>query len=135
MTTLRIFAIAAVVILLLMLLLAGSFYYITELELTPVVTEKSPDGEAELTVFQVGEPTWPFGPTDCRFDLHVGSKRVIKYPFSIHNDGVPAFESNFSITWLEDRVEILVSAEEQYDVTYFLFFDGTVDVQRMDQNS
>jgi len=134
MTALKIFAIAAVVILLLMLLLAGSFYYKTELELKPVAVGISPDGEWELTIFQVGDPAWPFGPTDCRFDLRVGGKRVIKYPFSIHNDGVSASENNFSVTWQKDNVQVLVSAEEQYDVIYRLSFDGTVDVQKMDQN-
>lgn len=126
MTTLKIFAIAAVVILLMMLLLAGSFYYKTELELKPVTTRVSPDEAAELTIYQVGEPAWPFGPTDCRFDLAVEGNRVIQYPFSIHNDGVSASENHFAITWQEDHVQVLVSAEEQPDEVCILYFDGMV---------
>lgn len=112
------------VILLPPLLLAGLFYYKTEMELTLVVTEASPGGEAKLTVFQVGEPAWPFGPTDCRFDLTVENTRVVKYPFSIHEDGAPASAGNFTVTWKQDHVEILVTASEQYAQTYILYFNG-----------
>lgn len=128
----KLFAIIAAILGLLAMLLLGSVYYITEMELKPVVTEISPDGEAELTIFQVGEPAWPFGPTDCRFDLHVGGKRVVKYPFSIHADGTPASANNFTITWKQEHVEILVRAEEQYAQTYILYFDGNVGVHQED---
>lgn len=122
----RLIIMVAVVVLLPFLLLAGSFYYKTEMELTPVVTEASANGEAELTVYMIGEPAWPFGPTDCRFDLYVDNKRVVKYPFSIHNDGVSASANNFTVTWKNDHVEILATAEEQFPVTYILYFDGNV---------
>lgn len=122
----------AAVILLPFLLLAGIFYYKTEMELSAVVTEISPDGEAELTVYMVGEPAWPFGPTDCRFDLLVDNTRVVKYPFSIHNDGVSASVNNFAVTWKNDHVEVLVRAEEQFAVTYILYFDGNVGAHQED---
>ena len=127
MTNIKLFTLTATILILLMLLLAGSFYYKTEMELTPVITAVSPNGEAEMTIYQVGEPAWPFGPTDCRFDLRYGNKRVIKYSFSIHNDGAPAFENNFTISWHDDHVQVMVSAEEQFDVNYYLFYDGTVE--------
>lgn len=133
MSILRIFALIAAILVLLMMLLAGSVYYVTEMELTPVVTEVSPNGKAELTICQVGEPAWPFGPTDCRFDLYVDNKRVVKYPFSIHNDGVPASENNFCITWYEDYVQILVSAEEQLDEVCSIYFDGMVGWMQKDK--
>lgn len=129
----RLITMIAVVVLLPFLLLAGSFYYKTEMELNPVVTEVSPHGKAELTICQVGEPAWPFGPTDCRFDLYVDNKRVVKYPFSIHNDGVPASENNFCITWYEDHVQILVSAEEQFDEVCSIYFDGMVGWMQKDK--
>ena len=133
MISIRIFTIIAAIFILLLLLLGGSFYYKTELELKPVVQEVSPDGRAELTVSMVGEPAWPFGPTDCRFELYVEGKRVVKHGFSIHNDGVSATESNFSITWHKDHVEILVTAEEQPDELCIIYYDATVGWQRKDK--
>lgn len=132
MISIRIFTIIAAIFILLLLLLGGSFYYKTELELKPVVQEVSPDGRAELTVSMVGEPAWPFGPTDCRFELYVEGKRVVKHGFSIHNDGVSATENNFSVTWHKDHVEILATAEEQYAVTYILYFDGNTGAHQED---
>lgn len=132
MKTIRFLSLTAAVIFLLLLLLLGGFYYKTQLELTPVVKEISPEEEAELTIYMVGEPAWPFGPTDCRFDLEVAGKRVVKYGFSIHEDGAPASAGNFSVTWKQDYVEILVRASEQYAQTYILCFDGTVGVRQED---
>ena len=132
MQSVKIFALAAAVILLFLLLWTGAFYYKTELEPTPVITEVSPNGEAELTIYQIGEPAWPFGPTDCRFVLQIAGARVIKYGFSIHDDGAPATEGNFRITWKQDHVEILVRASEQYAHTYMLYFDGNTAVCQED---
>ena len=132
MKTISILSLTAAVIFLLLLLLMGSFYYKTQLELTPVVTDVSDYGEAELTIYMVGEPAWPFGPTDCRFVLYVAGERVVKYDFSIHEDGTPASAGNFSVTWKQDYVEILVRASEQYAQTYILCFDGTVGVRQED---
>ena len=133
MISIRIFTIIAAIFILLLLLLGGSFYYKAELELKPVVQEVSPDGRAELTVSMVGEPAWPFGPTDCRFELYVEGKRVVKHGFSIHNDGVSATENNFSVTWHKDHVEILVTAEEQPDELCIIYYDATVGWQRKDK--
>lgn len=126
MKTIKIFTVAGMVLLMLFLLLAGSAYYKMEMELTPVVTDISPIGNEKLTIYMVGEPTWPFGPTDCQFDLYVGDKRVVKHSFSIHDDGATASKGNFAITWQEDYVEILVSAGEQADEICTIYFDGVV---------
>lgn len=75
----------------------------------------------------IGEPDWPFGSTHCRFDLFKDDKRIIKYPFSIHNDGANAHEDNFDIIWNEDNVTVIVSGSEQNDIEYVLNFDGTTE--------
>ena len=133
MISIRIFTIVAAIFILLFLLLGGSFYYKTELEVTPIVRSVSPDGKAELTISMVGEPAWPFGPTDCRFELYVEGKRVAKSGFSIHNDGAIASENNFRVTWHKDHVDILVTAEEQPDELCTICFDGTVGWQIKDK--
>lgn len=133
MISIRIFTIIIAIFILLFLLLGGSFYYKTELKPTPIVRSISPDGNAELTISMVGEPDWPFGATHCRFDLHDGSKRIVKEPFSIHDDGTAASENNFAITWQEDRVEILVTASEQPDELCTIYFDGMVGWMKKDK--
>lgn len=75
----------------------------------------------------IGEPDWPFSSTHCRFDLFKDDKRIIKYPFSIHNDGANAHEDNFDIIWNEDNVTVIVSGSEQNDIEYVLNFDGTTE--------
>lgn len=133
MMNIRLLTAIAAIFLLLFLLLSGSFYYQTEMKPTLVLQAVSPDGKAELTVSMVGEPAWPFGPTDCRLELYVEGKRVVKHGFSIHNDGVSATENNFSVTWHKDHVEILVTAEEQPDELCIIYYDGTVGWQRKDK--
>ena len=116
-----------------LLLLIGSVKYRVDYAKTQVVTSVSDDGQHSLTVYMIGESDWPFGATHCRFDLYDGAKRIVKEPFSIHNDGVSASGNNFAITWNQDRVEILVTAEEQYDEVCTIYFDGMVGWMRVVQ--
>lgn len=112
------------------LLLVGAIIagivYRTDYAKTELVVSGSEDGHYRLTVFMIGEPDWPFGATHCRFDLARDGKRIVKCPFSIHNDGAAAHEDNFQITWNPDNVTITVSGSEQGDTNYVLNFDGTV---------
>ena len=123
----------AVFLILLFLLLIGSFHYRVNYAKTEVITSVSDDGKHTLTVYMIGEPDWPFGSTHCRFDLRNGNKRIVKEPFSIHDDGVAASENNFAITWREDRVEILVTASEQPDELCTIYFDGMVGWMKKDK--
>ena len=115
------------------LLLIGGFQYRVNYAKTEVVTSVSDDGQHSLTVYMIGEPDWPFGATYCRFDLRDGSKRIVKHPFSIHNDGVKADANNFVVTWHEDHAEVLVSAEEQPDEVYALYYNGAVECHKKDK--
>ena len=123
----------AVFLILLFLLLIGSFHYRVNYAKTEVITSVSDDGKHTLTVYMIGEPDWPFGSTHCRFDLRNGNKRIVKEPFSIHDDGVAASDNNFAITWQEDRVEILVTASEQPDEMCIIYFDGMVGWMKKDK--
>lgn len=114
------------------LLLICSFQYRVNYAKTEVVTSVSDDGEHSLTVYMIGEPDWPFGATHCGFELRDGSKRIVKEPFSIHDDGAVASENNFTITWHEDHAEILVTASEQPDEICTIYFDGMVGWMQKD---
>lgn len=108
------------------LLLIGGIQYRVSFAKTEIITSAANNEPYTLTIYQIGEPDWPFGPTHCRFDLRNGSKRIIKHPFSIRNDGCSAHASNFTIVWSADSAAITVSGEEQPDQTYILCYDGTV---------
>lgn len=99
--------------------------YQTRFAKTEVETVSSPGGQYQLEIDEVGEPVWPFGPTRCRFVLREGRRSVTKYDFQIYNDGCRAQEENFAAVWTDDGVTILVTAEEQPDISYFLHFDGS----------
>ena len=45
----------------------------------------------------------------------------------IRDDGAVAHDSNFSVTWNENHVKIMVSGSEKNDQEYVLNFDGTVE--------
>jgi len=120
--------VGALPVVLMLILLAGVLWR-TSFAKTEILTSSPKSGDYSLTVYMIGEPDWPFGPTHCRFDLFRNDKRLVKYPFSIRDDGVPAHESNLKITWSTDHVMIIVSGSEQSDAVYVLNFDGTVAQQ------
>lgn len=114
-------------IVLLFLFVIACLLYRTDYAKTEILTSASTDGQYSLTVYQIGEPDWPFGPTHCRFDLKNDSKRIVKYPFSIRNDGVSVSMNNFTAVWNSDSVTVRVIGEEQPEDTYILYFDGTIE--------
>lgn len=52
----------------LVLILMAGIMWRTSFAKTEILTSASEDGTASLTVYMIGEPDWPFGPTHCRFD-------------------------------------------------------------------
>lgn len=56
-------------------------------------------------------------------------KTVTKYKFYIADDGANARESNFEVSWQDERVTVIVRGSEQGAVQYDLFFDGTVETE------
>jgi len=119
--------IAVLLPLILALILIAGIMWRTSYAKTEILTSSSEDDNFNLTIYMVGEPDWPFGPTHCRFDLFSNDKMLVKYPFSIRDDGTVASEGNFEIVWNTDNVKIIVSGSEQSDVEYVLNFDGTVE--------
>ena len=109
-----------------LILISGILWHTTPAP-TEILTSSSQDGNYSLTVYMIGEPEWPFGPTHCRCDLLHNDKKLIEHPFSILNDGAIAHESNFAITWNADSVLLIVSGSEQSDAAYLLNFDGTIE--------
>lgn len=105
----------------------GGFIYQTEFKQNEVNTYFSDDGTYSLTIYQIGDPDWPFGKTDCRFVLYGSGGTISTKDFSVYNDGGNVFDDNFNVQWHEDNVSITVNGEEQSDRTYILYFNGETE--------
>ena len=82
-----------------------------------IATYNSPDGEYSLVFEQVGDPAWPFGPTDVGLSLKDGNgKRIEQIDTQINDDGANAGEHNVaSVTWNDDEVVVVLRASEMKD--------------------
>ena len=112
-------------------LLTGCFYYETSYKKTIRDTTVSPDGVYELTLIEIGEPVWPFGPASGRLVLNEGDTTISQTDFELRNDGCSIGSNDWTVTWNEDRVEVILSGEEQFDEQLLLYFDGTTQRQTL----
>lgn len=82
-----------------------------------IAAYRSPNGEYTLVFEQMGDPTWPFGPTDVRLTLknHDG-KTIGRVSAQLSADGANAGEGNIaSISWNDDAVIVVLRASEMKD--------------------
>ncbi len=94
--------------------------------------QQSIDGAYELKFQSVGAPEWPYGPISGRLVLKKGRSIISKTSFEIFNDGTYFTEDDWSVTWYDDYVEVILSGEEQYDERIILYFDGQVEREELD---
>lgn len=78
----------------------------------------SPDGEYSLVFEQMGDPQWPFGPTDVRLTLkNCDGKIIERVTTQLSDDGANAGEHNIvSIIWNDDAVVVVLRASEMEDM-------------------
>lgn len=119
--------ILSLIFMILLIILFVGFRYRTTYAKTEIMTETLEDSQYTLKINMIGEPEWPFGATHCRLELFKDSKRIIKCPIDIYDDGAIVHEDNFDIKWHEDNVTVTVSGSEQDENRYILSFDGTVE--------
>ena len=93
---------------------SGAFNFMLPNE---IATYHSPDGEYSLVFEQMGDPGWPFGPTDVRLTLKNHDSKIIKrISTQVFNDGGNASEHNIaSISWNDDAVIVVLRASEMKD--------------------
>ena len=93
---------------------SGAFNFLLPNE---IATYNSPDGEYSLVFEQMGDPGWPFGPTDVRLTLKNHDGKIIeRVSTQVFNDGANASEYNIaSISWNDDAVIIVLRASEMKD--------------------
>ena len=115
-------------------LLVGGLTYVTRYKITDIDASASPNGEYELLFQNVGEPDWPFGYSHARFVLKQGDKTITKYRFDVANDGGTLWADNWDVSWEADCARVIISGEEQPDILYTLYFDGTVRGNSLDEH-
>ena len=93
---------------------SGAFNFMLPEE---IATHNSPDGEYSLVFEQMGDPEWPFGPTDVRLTLKNRDGKIIeRVSTQLFDDGANASEHNIaSISWNYDAVIIVLRASEMKD--------------------
>lgn len=66
---------------------------------------------------QMGDPAWPFGPTDVRLTLKNNNGKIIEcVSTQLNDDGTNASEKNIaSISWNSDAVVVVLRASEMKD--------------------
>ena len=79
-----------------------------------IATYNSPDGEHSLVFEQMGDPAWPFGPTDVRLTLKDHNGKITeRVSTQVFNDGGCASEWNIkSISWNHDAVVVILQSAE-----------------------
>ena len=117
-TILIILSVALVVIigacLFIVALWSGAFNFLQPKE---IATYSSPDGKYSLVFEQMGDPHWPFGPTDVRLTLKNHKGKIIeRVSTQLSDDGSNASEHNIaSISWSDDAVIVVLRASEMKD--------------------
>ena len=93
----------------------GAFNFLLPKE---IAAFSSPDGEYSLIFEQMGDPQWPFGPTDVRLTLkHRGGRTIKRVSTQLRDDGANAGEGNIlSISWNDDAVVVILRASEMEDM-------------------
>lgn len=82
-----------------------------------IATYNSPDEEYSLVFEQMGDPQWPFGPTDVRLTLKNHDGKIIeRVSTQLSDDGANASEHNIaSISWNDDALIVVLRASEMKD--------------------
>lgn len=94
-----------------------SFMRPEEIGAKEIATYNSPDGEYSLVFEQIGDPQWPFGPTDVRLTLKNHDGVILeRVSAQLSADGANAGEGNIaSISWNDDAVIVVLRASEMKD--------------------
>ena len=102
----------------------GTFNFMLPKE---IATYSSPDGEYSLVFEQMGDPAWPFGPTDVRLTLKNNNGKIIdRVSTQINDDGTNASKNNIaSISWNDDEVVVVLRASEMNDKEVVIEYKGS----------
>lgn len=129
--TIKIVAITLGVLALIVFIPFVCLRYTTRYKEKLVDKTSSPDKQYILSMYSVGEPYWPFGGAPGRLILEMANSKVARAEFEIANDGARFDEDSWDVTWCSDRVEVVLSGNEQYDELVTMYFDGGAERKRL----
>ena len=115
---------ASLFLFLLLILIAG-IIYTTQYKIGQI--DSASYGDYEVLFQSIGEPGWPFGPSDGRLVLKHGNNIVDKCDIRVYNDGKFLQEENWNVDWEDHYVQITLFGEEQDDAEYRLYFENVSD--------
>ena len=95
------------------LLIIGNFIYTIEFKQTNIETIISEKYNYAVEFKSIGEPAWPFGPQKVKVNVYKNNKKIKTYNRKIFNDGAQCNKENFMVIWLNDRMKIVLSGDEQ----------------------
>ena len=95
----------------------------------PVTVFVSDDGSKIITVYQLGDPDFPYGNTLCRLILSVNEQTYGSFDIAVRNDGVSVRADNFRVSWEGSYASVTVSGDEQEDETIRFGYDGRIQTE------
>lgn len=105
----------------------GGLLYIKCFKSANVDIAQSVNGTYEALLQATSTPAWSFGSQTGKLILKKDETIISKTDFEIANDGKSMSEKNWIVSWYDDRVEIILVGEEQYDELVTLYYDGQVE--------
>ena len=100
---------------LVILLIIVNFIYTIEFKQTKIETINNDNNNYKVVFKSIGEPSWPFGPQKVKVIIYKNNKKIKTYNKKIFNDGAQCNKENFMVIWLNDRMKIVLSGDEQND--------------------
>ena len=78
----------------------------------------------------MGDPAWPFGPTDVRLTLKNNNGKIIeRVSTQLNDDGTNASENNIaSISWKSDEVVVVLRASEMKDKEVSIAYNSRINL-------
>ena len=109
-----------VIILVSIISFVAIFIYEDQFKKREIYRENSPNSEYEFILYQVGSPSWPFGPVKAQIKVvNSKGKTVDKESILIYNDGAAVYKYNVQeIRWYDTKLEFDCSGE--ISATYVL---------------
>ncbi len=95
----------------------------------PVTAFVSDDGSKKITVYQLGDPDFPYGNTLCRLILSVNEQAYGSFDTAVRNDGVSVRADNFHVSWEGSYASVTVSGDEQEDEIIRFGYDGRIQTE------
>lgn len=82
-----------------------------------IAAYNSPDCNYSLVFEQMGDPHWPFGPTDVRLTLKNRDGKIVERIYAqISDDGAVASEHNIAfVYWNDDAVTVVLRGSKMQD--------------------